>query len=445
MDIVVRGRQLCQLHEDQACAQIPNPLMIVTDMATQQSQTKVVIVGGGFAGVRAARKLAPHRELAVTLISAEPTFSYYPQLYHSATGGSRSESALPLNELLAGLPVSLVHDTVATIDPAARIVASAGTSYTYDQLVLALGSVTNYFGIQGLPEFSYDIKSPSGAERFKRHLHKQLVDDKKPDLNYVVVGGGPTGVELAAALGSYLRYVTKKHGMSAPKYSIDLVEAAPRLLPRSSEATSAKVTSQLQHLGVNVMTAQTVQAETADALQLAGQSLATKTVVWTAGVANNPFFKTNAAHFTLSKNGHVEVDEHLQAGPNVYVLGDNAVTQYAGMAQTAIDNADFAAADLLRVVHSQPRSAYKPAAPASVIPVGEHWAVADWGVLHLNGFAGFMLRRAADLIGYADVESWSKALGVWLADGRREDDCPICQPGTPQATTPPEVQPETEA
>src|ERR1700683_3542092 len=132
--------------------------MIGTDMAdTAQSsantQTNVVIVGGGFAGVRAARKLAPHRELAVTLISAEPTFSYYPQLYHSATGGSPPDPALPLTGLLAGLPVKLAHDTIATIDPAARTVASAGATYAYDQLILALGSVTNYFGIQGLPEF----------------------------------------------------------------------------------------------------------------------------------------------------------------------------------------------------------------------------------------------------------------------------------------------------
>jgi NADH:quinone reductase (non-electrogenic) len=414
-------------------------LMIGTDMAettptNARPQTNVVIVGGGFAGVRAARTLAPHRELAVTLVSAEPTFSYYPQLYHSATGGSRSESALPLTELLGGLPVKLVQDTITTIDPAARTVASGGATYSYDQLVLALGSVTNYFGIAGLPEFSYDIKSPAGAERFKRHLHRQLIDEHQPDLNYVVVGGGPTGVELSAALGSYLRYITRRHGVGAPKYSIDLVEAAPRLLPRSTEATSAHVTRQLTRLGVNVMVGQTVQAETADALQLAGQSLVTKTVVWTAGIANNPFFKANTAHFTLSKNGHVEVDEHLQAGPNIYVLGDNAVTKYAGMAQTAIHNADFAAADLLRARAGHTRPVYQPASPASVIPVGEHWAVADWGPLHLLGYPGYMLRRAADLIGYADVESWSQAVRIWLADGRREDDCPICQPGTAQSS-----------
>jgi len=412
--------------------------MADTAQSSANTQTNVVIVGGGFAGVRAARKLAPHRELAVTLISAEPTFSYYPQLYHSATGGSRSESALPLTGLLAGLPVKLAHDTIATIDPAARTVASAGATYAYDQLILALGSVTNYFGIQGLPEFSYDIKSPAGAERFKRHLHKQLVDEQRPDLNYVVVGAGPTGVELSAALGSYLHYITKKHHLNAPKYSIDLVEAAPRILPRSAEATSARVARQLGRLGVNIMTAQTVQAETADALQLAGQSLATKTVVWTAGIANNPFFKANETHFTLSKNGHVEVDAHLQAGPDVYVLGDNAVTQYAGLAETAVQNADYAAADLLAAVHHGPRRPFQPALPTSVIPVGEHWAVAERGSLRLYGFPGYVLRRLGDLVGYADIESWPKALSVWLADGRREDDCPICQPGasqpTPQAT-----------
>jgi NADH dehydrogenase len=323
----------------------------------------------------------------------------------------------------------LVHDTAVTLDPDhSAVVTASGTQYPYDELVLALGSVTNYFGIQGLEEFSYNIKSITGAERFKQHLHRQLVEDKKTDLNYVVVGGGPTGVELAGALGDYLRRITKLHGLDHPQYHIDLVEAAPRLLPRSPEDVSARVQKQLESLGVTVMTAQTVQAETADALQLGGQSLATKTVVWTAGVSNNPFFKSNAALFTLAKNGKVEVDEHLQGRPHTYVIGDNAATQYTGLAQTALFDADFATADILRVHHNHPRRAYKPKAPISVIPAGDHWAVAVWGSVKLYGLPGFVLRSLADLVGYADIESWPKAVMLWLQDSRREDDCPICQP-----------------
>jgi NADH dehydrogenase len=396
-------------------------------------QPRVVIAGGGFAGVRAARKLSRHPGLDVTLLSATDSFAYYPQLYHAATGGSRSESSLPYADLFAHLPVRLVKDTVTGFDPVHKAVTSQTASYPYDHLILALGSVTNYFGIQGLPEFSYDIKTISGAERFKAHLHKELIEDKKPDLNYVVVGAGPTGVELAAALGDYLRYITHKHGMSKPKYRIDLVEAAPRILPHSPQTVSDKVAQQLRQLGVTVMTGQTVKAETAGALKLGGETLKTKTVVWTAGVANNPFFTANAKYFKIAKNHKVVVSEHLQTHPQVYVLGDNADTEFSGMAQTAIADADFAAEDIMRILARRPRPVYRTKRPASVIPVGEYWASADWGLLRLYGLAGWGLRRAADLIGYADVESWPGALRVWLQDTRREDNCPICGSAVPSA------------
>jgi NADH:ubiquinone reductase (H+-translocating) len=178
------------------------------------------------------------------------------------------------------------------------------------------------------------------------------------------------------------------------------------------------------------MTGATVQAETAEALELAGEKLASKTVVWTAGVSNNPLFKEHAALFTLAKNGKVEVDEHLQGRPNLYVIGDNAATQYSGMAQTALYDADYVAGDILHVRHNEPRSPYRPKAPISVIPVGAHWAAAQWGRVALYGQAGFALRRAADLIGYADIEPWPTATVEWLRDSRREDGCNICQPGT---------------
>jgi NADH dehydrogenase len=403
--------------------------MINPDMATAKNpkRRKILVVGGGFAGVHAARKLARQHNFDVTLVSADTNFSYFPQLYHSATGGSRSESALPLTELLGHMPVRLVHDTVTGIDPAKRVVTSAGARYSYDDLILALGSVTNYFGIEGLPEFSYDIKTITGAERFKEHLHRELIEERKPDVNYVVVGGGPTGVELAGALGEYLRYITTRHGLKHPKYRVDLVEAAPRLLPRSHEAVSARVARQLKSLGVTVMTGQTVKAETASALKLGGDTLITKTVVWTAGIANNPFFQANEKHFRFAKNHKVEVDPRLQTHPHVYVIGDNAATPYSGMAQTAIYDAEYVVNDIVRAHRRRHRRVYVPKAPVSVIPAGTNWASVEWGRVRLYGWPGWVLRRFADLVGYADVESWPQALNVWLQDARHEDNCPICE------------------
>jgi NADH:ubiquinone reductase (H+-translocating) len=402
--------------------------MIIPIMANKkQHRRRVVVVGGGFGGVRAAARLSKHRELAVTLISNHHTFAYYPQFYHSATGGARSEVALPLDEVMDGHDVTRITDTIATIDSAAKTVTGAsGTAYSYDTLVLALGTVTNYFGIKGLQEFSFDIKTIDGAERFKRHLHREILDTHSPERNYVIVGGGPTGVELAGALGHYLRRISRLHHLTPPKYSIKLVEAAPRLLPRSSEPVAVRVTHQLRKLGVTVLTGAVVEAETAETLKLHGKTISTSTVVWTAGATNNPFYGANAAVFKLGKGGRVEVDGHLEARPGVYVIGDNAITPYAGLAQTAIHNADYVAADIWRRHRRAARPAYRPFPPANVIPVGRHWAVAQWGPITVYGYLGYMVRRVADLIGYADIERWPAAVRVWLQDNKHDSGCPIC-------------------
>lgn len=103
---------------------------------------------------------------------------------------------------------------------------------------MALGVVTNFFNIKGLEEFAYGIKSLEDAEKLKIHLHQQITDEGKPDLNYVVVGGGPTGIELAGALGDYVKYICQKHGIKRRAVHVDLVEAAPRLVPRMPTAIS---------------------------------------------------------------------------------------------------------------------------------------------------------------------------------------------------------------
>lgn len=395
---------------------------------TSSPKINILVVGGGFGGVRAASKLARHDNFSVTLISNLDYFAYYPQLYHSATGGSRSEAALPLTDVFQGTGVKVVKDVIVSIDPATKTVQSVdgSTNYAYDQLVMALGCVTNYFGIAGLPEFSYGVKSIEQAEEFKKHLHDQLLSEKKPDLNYVVVGGGPTGVELAASLDKYLERITKLHGIEYGGASVTLVEAAPRILPRSGEAVSARVQKKLESLGVKVLTGATVKAETADQLQLEGQSLASRTVVWTAGTAVNPFYFSNGEHFQLAKGGRVMVSNHLEAKENVYVIGDNAATPYSGLALTAINDADYVALDIARVYAQRDRPAYVPIPPISVIPVGEKWAVAEWKGHAIYGVVGAFLRRMADLVGYADIERWPQAIKVWLQDSKIEDGCPVC-------------------
>lgn len=149
--------------------------------------------------------------------------------------------------------------------------------------------------------------------------------------------------------------------------------------------------------------------------------------MWTAGVANHPFFKEHVDVFDLSpKGGRVEVNEHLEGAPRIYVLGDNAATEFGGLAQTAINDANFVAKDLIARLTKRKRPMYRPKRPVTVTPVGEKWAIAEYKSLHLYGRSGWILRRIADLIGYMDIAPFGKAYHLWRLDRIREDDCKKC-------------------
>jgi NADH dehydrogenase len=388
------------------------------------AKTNILIVGGGFGGVKTALQLAKDDRFAVTLVSDQQDFRYYPSLYHTATGGTARNSTVPLSTLL---PDNVVYENarVTSLDRKAKTVTTeAGQVFHYDSLVLALGVVTNYFGIEGLAEYSYGIKSGAEVERFKAHLHKQLEDDQQPDLNYVIVGAGPTGIELSGALPAYLKEVMRRHGMKHKAIHVDLIEAAPRLLPRMPKDTSRMVKRQLRKLGVKLFLNQTVQGQTADSLTINGKPIRSHTVVWTAGVSNHPFFKEN--NFTINGRGKVMTDVYLQADDNIYVIGDNANTPYSGLAQTALYDGMFVAHNLQRTLDGKKMRSYFPKQPITVIPAGKNWAAVNYGKLHLYGRAGWLLREAADLIAFHDYEPWWKAGRQWLTEFETSDSCPVC-------------------
>jgi NADH dehydrogenase len=386
---------------------------------------QVLVVGGGFAGVKAALELADDPHFSVTLLTEDVELRYYPTLYHTATGGKRANSSLPLSTILQGKTVNLVQGTAQTLDRKAKtVVTQAGTKHTYDTLILALGVVTNYFGIPGLQEYSYSIKTQSEVARFKAHLHEQLLSDHRPDLNYVIVGAGPTGIELAGALPSYLRRIMHSHNIEHRAVHIDLVEAAPRLLPRLPRGTARRVGQQLRKLGVRIYLGSAVQGETADELTINGKPVRSHTVVWTAGVTNHPFYKIN--EFVLTKRGKVAVDTYLQAEDNIFVLGDNANTPYSGLAQTALRDGIFVAENLKRRASGKTMKSYIAKQPITVIPAGPRWAAVIWGRLKLYGALGWLLREAADYVGFHDLEPWDTAAKQWLTEFSAQNDCVVC-------------------
>jgi len=288
--------------------------------------------------------------------------------------------------------------------------------------VLALGSVTTYFGIKGLDQYAHGIKSAAEIDSLKRCIYVDIVEKHTMDKHYVIVGAGPTGVELAAALGSYLNRLAKHYKVEDPTAQIDLIEAAPRVLPKMNEKASAVVLKRLEKLGVVVQTGRTVESQEEDSLIVSGQPIESHTVIWTSGVANHPFYKANEDEFEFAKNGRIVVDDHMLAADDVYVIGDNAATPFTGLAQTALHDALFVSANLERKERGKKLKSYKAVMPPVVVPVGKNWAVFEWRGLRLYSWIAALLREAADVLGYSDVLPIGQALGVWRAQKVMEDD-----------------------
>ena len=387
---------------------------------------EIVVVGGGFGGIKSALELSKYSYFKVTLVADKPFFEYYPMMYHTASGGSKVVSTIPLGELFAGKRIEIIIDKAVKINRGKKTLKLAsGQIIDYDAIIFALGTTTNYFGIKGMDKYSFGIKSLNDAEILKTHLHKNLMDPIHREDRYVVIGGGPTGIEIAGALPEYIKYLRKQHGVrgrSKPK--VMLIEAAPRLMPRMPHSVSRALARRLRHLGVQLVFKKPVQAESADTLLLDGKPIKTKTVIWTAGIANNSFFKDN--HFILSDNGRVKVDQLMQAWPGVFVIGDNADTKYTGMAQTALHDANYVTKNLVRYMEGKDPKAYKPKKPIYITPVGKNWAIVVWGGMHFYGKLGWLLRKGADWIGYRDIEPWWKASNRTMADRIKEDNCLVC-------------------
>jgi len=384
----------------------------------------ITVVGGGFGGIKVALELARDHRNMITLISDKPDFQYYPALYSAATGHSHLESWVPLGTIFAGKKNIIVQlDTITNVDTKAKkLTGKTGATYSYERCVMALGGITTYFGIEGLDVFSYGIKSEEEVMRLKRHLYEDIAENHTMDKHYVVIGAGPTGVELAAALGSYVSRLCEHYGVKqsgAP--TIDLLEGAPRILPKMSEATSRIVTRRLKKLGVHIRTGQALESATADHIMVGGKPIRSRTVIWTAGVTNHPFYKEQASSFALLPNGRVKVDEFMKAAPDLYVIGDNAATPYSGLAQTALHDALFVAHNIWREQNGKAPQKYKAVKPPVVIPVGEDWAILEWHGLRISGWLGTLLRRAADFIGYNDMLPLGQALGAWHASMVMED------------------------
>lgn len=378
---------------------------------------RVVVVGGGFGGVKTALNLANKPGFSVQLISNNTHFEYHGALYRSAVGHSPMEVVIPLKDIFTDTKnVEVVLDSIATIDyEKKRLAGEGGSVYPYDIVVFAMGNVINYYNIDGLEEHSETMNDIAGTVKL-RHRFVQLFQSHagKP-ARIAVVGAGASGVELASELPHFAGLVAKKYGIKKPKLSVVLVEGSDRVLPLLSPKASKKVKKRLLDLGVEIHLNIRVESCEAGRLCLSAGNLGADIIVWTAGSKPASFYGAHGSVFTLGRAGKVVVDEYLRAQghEDIYILGDNADTKYSGMAQTALYDAGFVTRNILRQQAKKKMKTYRARKPLYVVTVGPKWAVVEDGKLTFSGKRGWVVRRRADLAIFKNFQPYKEAIKTW--------------------------------
>lgn len=301
----------------------------------------VLILGGGFGGLAATRALAS-APVRITLVDRSNHHLFQPLLYQVAMAGlSAPDIAAPLRHILRRQRnVSVIMDEARSIDVAARRVALLDRSINYDYLIVATGSSDAYFGHDEWAVDAPGLKTLDDALRIRRRVLEAFERaEREPDaaaqaewLDFVIIGGGPTGVELAGTLAEIARHtLPREFRHSDPRRArIHLVEAGPRILSAMPESLSLKAQRQLEKLGVNVELGQAVTAIDANGVSMGERRIAARTVLWAAGVAASPLGKQLDSNPDRAGRVAVGADLSVTHHPEVFVIGDLAVISRDG-------------------------------------------------------------------------------------------------------------------
>ncbi len=376
---------------------------------------KVVVVGGGFAGCKTALELANKKGFDVTLISSGNNFEYHGALYRSATGHSPMEVTIPIHDILKrARNVTFVLDTIERVDPERKVVMSeTGNTYGYDTLILALGNVINYFGIEGMEKNAFAMTTVQQTIALRNKLTELFRQDGE-DPCIAIVGGGASGVELAGETQKYAQMVAHKYRGHVKHPHVVLIEGADRVLPNLDPVLSAKAYKRLQKLGVELRLSTKVNSCESGKVCLDSGDLNADLIVWTAGSRAVDFYANHPKVIELEK-GRVKVDEYMRVAnySDIYVLGDNAFTKFSGMAQTALHDAKFVVRNLLRIQKGKKPAAYRNWHPIYVIPVGTNWAVLQTQKNLISGYKGWLVRRRADRWIFKNFLPYKAAIKQW--------------------------------
>ena len=374
---------------------------------------RVAIVGGGFAGINAAMELGK-LPVDVTIIDRRNHHTFQPLLYQVALAVlSPAQIAQPIRTIVSKFPnIEVLMDEVKGIDAAARQLSlGSGAVYHYDYLILATGATHSYFGHEEWAQFAPGLKSVEDATEIRRRVllafelaeRHQLEHGWHPPLDFVIIGGGPTGVELAGAVSDIARLYMKSdfRHIDPSKARVLLIEGSPRVLATFPEDLSAKAQKQLEEIGVEVWTNKHVTEVGAGYVKVGDQRINAVVILWAAGVAASPLGRMLGEQYAdVDKRGAVIVDQQLNPKglPEVFVCGDLAHFEQdgkpvPGVAQPAMQMGRHAAKSIAADLAGKPRSNFRYWDKGDMATIGRLAAVAkiEWPFkAHWGGFMAWL-------------------------------------------------------
>ncbi len=363
----------------------------------------VMIIGCGFLGLNAAKKLADKKDIQVTILDRRNYYLFQPLLYQVASAGlSPADIASPIRNIFhRHKNIKTYKAEVTGIDPEANTVATSIGSFTYDYLIMGLGAKHIYFGNEQWEEYAPGLKTIEQATEIRRRVLESFEkaeaekDDnrKVKDLSFVIVGGGSTGVELAGAIGELSRFVFSKdfRNIDPRMARIILIEAGPRILSSFSPSLAAIAARDLESLGVQIWTSRMVTDVDSEGVTIGQERIQAGTVLWAAGIKASSLNRQLNSQLDEMGRIIVEADLSLAKYPNIFAGGDQAHFKdekygvLPAIAPVPLQQGKLIAENILSELKGRPRKSFEYFNKGQLATIGRKKAVLERGRLKLSG------------------------------------------------------------
>jgi NADH dehydrogenase len=370
---------------------------------------RVVIVGGGFAGLNAAKGLRGVKGMQLTLVDKRNHHLFQPLLYQVAMAGlSPADIAAPIRSILSKQSnVRVLQGEITSVDFPRRVAIADFGELPYDYLVLACGARHSYFGHDEWEEFAPGLKTLEQATEIRRRVltafeaAERATDpaEKKRLLTFVIVGGGPTGVELAGAIGEMSRFTLAKdfRSIDSKLARVILIEAGPRILPSFDESLASRTVRDLEELGAQVWTSSLVTKVDANGVEVGEERIRAATVLWAAGVEAATLGRKLGIEVDRAGRIVVSSDLTIPGQPNVFVAGDQAHCKdeagkpLPGVAPVAMQQGRYIARTIRGDLAGKPREPFRYFDKGQMATIGRSRAIAQTGKLKVTGLFAWVV------------------------------------------------------